>query len=81
VNDPIYSLRHVQWRNYLTSGPIASFSNAPPLPHYAYKSYFTKPDRHNKVMSVINVNIIDSLKIDVMLCSDFFSTTLFLGEN
>jgi len=30
-------------------------------------------------MSVINDNIIDSLNIDVILCSIFFSATLFLS--
>jgi len=32
-------------------------------------------------MSVINDNIIDSLKIDLILCSEFFYATLFLCEN
>jgi len=64
-----------QWGNYLTTQQV--FLNRPPLPHY--NSYFNKPDRHNKVMSVFNDNIMDSLKIDVILCSEFFSATSFLG--
>jgi len=53
-----FSYSSLQWRNFLTTGPAASFSQRARLPHY--NNYFTKPNRHNKIMSVFNDNNIDS---------------------